>query len=73
ATAARAAVALTAYGAQHDGLSPAVLVPLGKTADIASIVRALDAAGVPIADLAVSEPSLDDVYVALHSNGWKSP
>jgi len=58
---------------QRAGMQPladpaqcAVQVPLAAAGEIAVLVRALDAAGVPILDLTVTEPTLDDVYVALH-------
>ncbi|SDD99397.1 ATP-binding cassette domain-containing protein [Actinokineospora iranica] len=44
----------------------AVQIPLAEPGDIALLVRALDSAGLPIMDLTVTEPTLDDVYVALH-------
>ena len=44
--------------------SVTVPVPTGSAA-IVEAVRALDAAGVVIADLAVHRPSLDDVFLAL--------
>jgi len=39
--------------------------------DIATLVRALDAADLEIQNLTVTEPTLNDVYVALHRSGWK--
>lgn len=38
---------------------------------VADLVRTLDHCGVPIADLATVEPTLNDVYLALHRTGWK--
>ncbi len=43
-------------------------VALSGPADITVLVRALDAAGAPMKDLTVAEPTLDDVYLSLHRN-----
>jgi ABC-2 type transport system ATP-binding protein len=48
-------------GASRDGL--AIRLPDGA-ADLAEIVRALDAEGLSIADLRLHSPSLDDVFLA---------
>ena len=37
----------------------------GGAAVLAEAVRHLDAAGIPIADLAMHRPTLDDVFLAL--------
>jgi ABC-2 type transport system ATP-binding protein len=49
-----------------------VMVPIPEAGDIAGVVRALDSARIPIQDLKVTEPSLNDVYMALHRSGWNS-
>ena len=36
---------------------------------VADIVRSLDAAGIKVAHLALNEPSLDDVFLALTEGG----
>ncbi|MFE0021230.1 ATP-binding cassette domain-containing protein [Amycolatopsis sp. NPDC059021] len=43
-------------------------VALSGPADVPVLVRALDAAGAPLRDLTVAEPTLDDVYLSLHQN-----
>lgn len=60
-------------GSQPDLQRGTAVVPLRAAADIAALVRALDTAGVAIGDLTVAEPSLDDVYLALHRNSWQNP
>jgi ABC-2 type transport system ATP-binding protein len=40
---------------------------------VADLVRTLDRSGVGVADIAVAEPTLNDVYFALHRAGWKRP
>jgi ABC-2 type transport system ATP-binding protein len=42
--------------------------PVGASADLALVVRALDEARVEVAELALTEPSLDDVYLNLAKN-----
>jgi ABC-2 type transport system ATP-binding protein len=49
----------------HDAPHNAVSTPVHASADLAVVVRALDDAGVEVAELALTEPSLDDVYLAL--------
>ncbi|MEU0793726.1 ATP-binding cassette domain-containing protein [Amycolatopsis sp. NPDC005961] len=55
----------------HLGLAAAraglvLSVPLSGPGDVPVLVRALDAAGAPLRDLTVTEPTLDDVYLSLH-------
>jgi ABC-2 type transport system ATP-binding protein len=45
-----------------------VVVALDGPGDLAVLVRALDAVQVPLRDLAVAEPTLNDVYLSLHRN-----
>ncbi|TDV38756.1 ATP-binding cassette domain-containing protein [Actinophytocola oryzae] len=42
--------------------------PVGASSDLAVVVRALDEARVEVAELALTEPSLDDVYLTLAKN-----
>jgi ABC-2 type transport system ATP-binding protein len=69
-----AAAALTRYrmGPVPNGVENAVTVPISAPGDIVAVVRVLDSIGVPIVDLKVTEPTLDDVYMALHNAGWKT-
>ncbi|MEU1311690.1 ATP-binding cassette domain-containing protein [Streptomyces cinnamoneus] len=50
----------------HDDEGLTVTVPVMDSAEIAAVVRAADDAGADIAGLAYSEPTLDDVYMALN-------
>ncbi|MEU4213051.1 ATP-binding cassette domain-containing protein [Streptomyces sp. NPDC026206] len=50
----------------HDEEGLTVTVPVMDSAEIAAVVRAADDAGADIAGLAYSEPTLDDVYMALN-------
>jgi ABC-2 type transport system ATP-binding protein len=52
----------------HDEPAGAVSTPVQASTDLAVVVRALDEAGVEVAELALTEPSLDDVYLALAKN-----
>ncbi|MCT2586879.1 ATP-binding cassette domain-containing protein [Actinophytocola gossypii] len=45
-----------------------VSTPVQASTDLAVVVRALDDVGVEVAELALTEPSLDDVYLALAKN-----
>ncbi|MQA60669.1 MAG: ATP-binding cassette domain-containing protein [Actinophytocola sp.] len=49
----------------HDEPRAAVSTPVNASADIAVVVRAMDDVGVEVAELAFTEPSLDDVYLTL--------
>ncbi len=55
-----------------DGERCVVTVPIADPADIPALVRILDADGIGIRDLAVTEPTLSDVYLSLHRPGWRS-
>ncbi|GKQ38410.1 ATP-binding cassette domain-containing protein [Streptomyces sp. A012304] len=50
---------------EDDGL--VLTMPVADSTAVARVVRATDEAGVDLAGLAFSEPSLDDVYLALNS------
>jgi ABC-2 type transport system ATP-binding protein len=39
---------------------------------VAGLVRTLDHYGIGVGDLAIAEPTLNDVYLALHRTGWTS-
>jgi ABC-2 type transport system ATP-binding protein len=63
----RAVAALAAAGLQpvHNPEGHAVTTPVTASTDLAAVVRALDDAAVAVAELALAEPTLDDVYLAL--------
>ncbi|MBT2895102.1 MULTISPECIES: ATP-binding cassette domain-containing protein [unclassified Streptomyces] len=67
----RAVRALEAAGLapahEQDGL--VLTMPVKDSTGLAGVVRASDEAGVELAGLAFSEPSLDDVYMALNHSG----
>ena len=48
----------------------ATTVPISGQGDIARLVRCLDSVGIAIHDLSVTEPTLNDVYLALHNAAW---
>ncbi|WP_432037742.1 ATP-binding cassette domain-containing protein [Streptomyces cucumeris] len=50
----------------HDEDGLILTVPVADSTDIAVVVRAVDEAGTDMAGLAFSEPTLDDVYMALN-------
>jgi hypothetical protein len=54
-------------GAQVDNQTGQVVVPVGGDGSdvLIEVVRRLDAAAVPIADLSLRRPTLDDVFLAL--------
>jgi ABC-2 type transport system ATP-binding protein len=65
---ARAAIgSLERAGLQpvHDEPRGALSTPVHASADLAVVVRALDEAHIEVAELALTEPSLDDVYLTL--------
>ncbi|GAA4524671.1 ATP-binding cassette domain-containing protein [Amycolatopsis samaneae] len=66
----RARTALDRLGLRHTSADPGLVlgVALAGPADVPVLVRALDAAGAPLKDLTVTEPTLDDVYLSLHRN-----
>ncbi|AHH94867.1 daunorubicin resistance protein DrrA family ABC transporter ATP-binding protein [Kutzneria viridogrisea] len=51
----------------HDRSRNSIASPVAKSTDLATVVRALDEAGVEVGELALSEPTLDDVYLAVNS------
>jgi ABC-2 type transport system ATP-binding protein len=54
-------------GAQVDNQTGQVVIPVGGDGSdlLIEVVRRLDAAAVPIADLSLRRPTLDDVFLAL--------
>ncbi|MFJ7205938.1 ATP-binding cassette domain-containing protein [Streptomyces sp. NPDC098789] len=60
------ALARTGLVPTHDEERLVLTVPVTDSTEIAVVVRATDDAGVEIAGLAYSEPTLDDVYMALN-------
>jgi ABC-2 type transport system ATP-binding protein len=44
-----------------------ITTPVEKSTDLATVVRALDEVGVEVGELALTEPTLDDVYLAVNS------
>jgi len=58
-------------GMAASGVDRTVAVPIEAPGDVARVVRILDHARIALTDLAVAEPTLDGVYLALHrSGGW---
>jgi ABC-2 type transport system ATP-binding protein len=51
----------------HDKARHSVSTPVEKSTDLATVVRALDEVGVEVGELALTEPTLDDVYLAVNS------
>ena len=51
----------------HDKVRHSVTTPVEKSTDLATVVRALDEVGVEVGELALTEPTLDDVYLAVNS------
>jgi ABC-2 type transport system ATP-binding protein len=51
----------------HDKVRHSVTTPVEKSTDLATVVRALDDAGVEVGELALTEPTLDDVYLAVNT------
>ncbi|GAB3501838.1 ATP-binding cassette domain-containing protein [Amycolatopsis cihanbeyliensis] len=47
-----------------------VTAPVAAAGEITGLVRTLDRLGIGIADLTVTEPTLDDVYLSLHRTSW---
>jgi ABC-2 type transport system ATP-binding protein len=58
------AAVLSRFGGAVPGPPNAAAVRLEPGEDLASVVRALDAAGLKVADLQLHQPSLDDVFLA---------
>jgi ABC-2 type transport system ATP-binding protein len=67
-----AEAALTRLGMRPvaDAAQCTLRLAVSAAGEIAVLVRALDTAGVPIVDLTVAEPTLDDVYLALYRAAW---
>jgi len=51
----------------HDKVRHSVTTPVEKSTDLATVVRALDEVGVEVGELALTEPTLDDVYLAVNT------
>jgi len=49
----------------HDEGRHAVTIPVTRSAELAVVVRVLDEVGVEVDELALTEPTLDDVYLTL--------
>ncbi len=49
----------------QDEARHAVTIPVERSAELAGVVRALDEAGIEVGELALTEPTLDDVYLTL--------
>ncbi|HEX5115324.1 MAG TPA: ATP-binding cassette domain-containing protein [Pseudonocardiaceae bacterium] len=48
-----------------DGERHALITPVDRSAELAVVVRALDQVSIEVAELALTEPTLDDVYLTL--------
>ncbi|HVV18130.1 MAG TPA: ATP-binding cassette domain-containing protein [Pseudonocardiaceae bacterium] len=48
-----------------DGERHALITPVDRSAELAVVVRALDSDSIEVAELALTEPTLDDVYLTL--------
>ena len=68
--AATALNALTKAGLHpiHDKARHSVTTPVEKSIDLATVVRALDEVSVEVGELALTEPTLDDVYLAVNTD-----
>ncbi|WP_406629984.1 ATP-binding cassette domain-containing protein [Amycolatopsis sp. WGS_07] len=66
-TVRRAVDAVSRLGLSAGCAGLTLTVPLRGPGDLTMLVRALDAAEAPLRDLTVTEPTLDDVYLSLHS------
>jgi ABC-2 type transport system ATP-binding protein len=66
-TAGTALAALVRAGLQPalDDERHALVIPVERSAELAVVVRALDTEGIEVAELALHEPTLDDVYLSL--------
>jgi ABC-2 type transport system ATP-binding protein len=51
----------------HDKVRHSVTTPVEKSTDLTTVVRALDEVGVEVGELALTEPTLDDVYLAVNT------
>lgn len=59
------ALAAAGFHPTHDEERGTITVPVAASRELAAVVRALDEVGVELSDLALGEPTLDDVYLAL--------
>ncbi|WP_103337766.1 ATP-binding cassette domain-containing protein [Amycolatopsis sp. CA-126428] len=68
----RAAALLRRYRLSPGPIGPRseLSVPIRSPGDIPMVLRILDADGIAVRDLTVTEPTLHDVYLALHRAGW---
>ncbi|WP_134730701.1 ATP-binding cassette domain-containing protein [Amycolatopsis nivea] len=71
-TVRRAVDAVSRLGLSAGRAGLTLTVPLRGPGDITMLVRALDAAEAPLRDLTVTEPTLDDVYLSLHTTAANS-
>jgi ABC-2 type transport system ATP-binding protein len=65
ATSAVAALERAGLQPVLDGERNAVITPVERSAELAVVVRALDQDSIEVAELALTEPTLDDVYLSL--------
>ncbi|MBM7774893.1 ABC-2 type transport system ATP-binding protein [Actinokineospora baliensis] len=65
-----AATELRRMGLTPTQLANTVTTPMPRAAVVVPLIRALDRRGLTILDLKVTEPTLDEVYLALHNTGW---
>ncbi|MCF1596029.1 ATP-binding cassette domain-containing protein [Streptomyces muensis] len=74
-TTAAALTALRAAGLEPcaDDAGSTVTAAVEGSIGLAAVVRALDAAGVAITGISLSEPTLDDVYLALSEQRTRAP
>ncbi|MBN9741456.1 daunorubicin/doxorubicin resistance ABC transporter ATP-binding protein DrrA [Amycolatopsis sp. A1MSW2902] len=71
-TVRRAVDAVSRLGLSAGRAGLTLTVRLRGPGDITMLVRALDAAEAPLRDLTVTEPTLDDVYLSLHTTAATS-
>lgn len=63
------ALAAAGFDPTYDEQRDAITTPVTASRDLAAVVRALDDAGIEVADLSLGEPTLDDVYLSLAHRG----
>ncbi len=63
---AEAALRRTGMTPSYDETLVRLTAPAGSSADLAQVVRAMDSAGIEVAELGFAEPTLDDVYLSLN-------
>ncbi|GAB3499161.1 ATP-binding cassette domain-containing protein [Amycolatopsis cihanbeyliensis] len=68
-SAAFTAIRQAGFGPSRDDSRQLVVTPLEHSSRMAAVVRALDDARIEPAELALTEPTLDDVYLALTGSG----